>query len=211
VKIVDISLSVSTDIKVWPGSTGFTLTWDDRIDKGHECNNSRIACDTHFGTHIDAPLHFVANGLTVDQIVPELLIGPCQVIYLPGLRSISAETLAPLKLGPHTRRLLLKTDNSNLWMAKEQKFQENYACLTESDARWIVQHGIFLVGIDYLSIGSYNDGVKTHQVLLEANVVVLEGLNLSEADAGDFELICLPLKLAGAEGAPARVVLRKKS
>jgi len=211
VKIVDISLPVSADIPVWPGSTGFALTWVDRIDKGHECNNSRITCDTHIGTHVDAPFHFVANGRTVDQLALELLIGPCQVVYLPGLKNISAETLASLRLAPHTRRLLLKTDNSNFWVAKEPKFQENYACLTESGARWIVQHGISLVGIDYLSIGSYRNGVKTHLVLLEANVVVLEGLNLSEADAGDYELICLPLKLAGAEGAPARAVLKKKT
>ena len=208
-KIVDISLPVSTDIPLWPGSTEFALTWTDRIDKGHESNNSRIACDTHIGTHVDAPFHFVANGLTVDQIAPELLIGPCQVVNMPGLKHINAETLAAIKLAPHTRRLLLKTDNSNLWVAKEKKFQKNYACLTESGAQWIVQQGISLVGIDYLSIGSYSNGVKTHQILLEANVVVLEGLNLSEADAGDYELICLPLKLAGAEGAPARVVLRK--
>jgi len=208
VKIVDISLPLTADMTAWPGSSGFALTWVDQIESGHECNNSRIACDTHIGTHVDAPLHFVNKGRTVDQIPLELLIGPCRVVYLPGLLKIDAETLSSLKLETDTRRLLLKTDNSNLWTAKK-KFEKNFVCLTASGAQWLVQHEISLVGIDYLSIGSYSTGVKTHQVLLEANVVVLEGLNLSEVEAGEYELICLPLKLVGAEGAPARVLLRK--
>ncbi len=208
-KIVDVSLPLTTDIAAWPGSIGFELTWVDRMETGHECNNSRIACDTHIGTHVDAPLHFVNTGRTVDQIPPELLIGPCRVVYLPGLQKIDAETLSSLKLATDTRRLLLKTDNSNLWIANEKKFKKNFVCLTEGGARWLVQRQISLVGIDYLSIGSYSNGVKTHQVLLEANVVVLEGLNLSEVVTGEYELICLPLKLVGAEGAPARVLLRK--
>jgi len=93
--------------------------------------------------------------------------------------------------------------------SKRKKIQKNFVCLTESGARWLVRHGISFVGIDYLSIGSYSHGVKTHQVLLEAGVVVLEGLNLSEAEVGEYELICLPLNLIGAEEAPARVILRK--
>jgi len=211
VKIVDVSLPLATGIPAWPGSTGFALTWVDRMESGHSYNNSRIACDTHIGTHVDAPLHFVKNGRTVDQIPPDLLIGPCQVVYLPGLTKIDAETLASLQLETDTKRLLLKTDNSNLWITKAKRFKKNYVYLTENGAQWIVQRGILLVGIDYLSIGSFSNGVKTHQVLLEANIVVLEGLNLSEAEAGEYELICLPMKLIGAEGAPARVVLRKKT
>jgi len=211
VKIIDVSLPLVTDIPAWPGSTGFELTWVDRMEAGHSCNNSQIACDTHIGTHVDAPLHFVKNGRTVDLIPPDLLIGPCRVVYLPDLAQINAETLRSLQLATDTRRLLLKTDNSILWLAKEKKFQKNYVFLTEDGAQWLVQCGISLVGIDYLSIGSFSDGVKTHQVLLEAGVVILEGLNLSEVKAGEYELICLPLKLTGAEGAPARVVLRKKT
>jgi len=211
VKIVDISLPLTTDISAWPGSTGFELTWVDRMETGHECNNSRIACDTHIGTHVDAPFHFVNTGRTVDQIPLELLIGPCRVVYLPGLPEIDIETLASLQLETDIKRLLLKTDNSNLWITKAKRFKKNYVYLTENGARWLVQRGISLVGIDYLSIGSFSNGVKTHQVLLEANVVVLEGLNLSEVEAGEYELICLPLKLVGAEGAPARVLLRKKA
>ena len=182
-----------------------------RIESGHECNNSRIACDTHIGTHIDAPLHFVNSGRTVDRIPLELLIGPCRVAYLPGQSRIDVETLASLQIAADTKRLLLKTDNSLLWLSEERKFRKNYVCLTEEGAQWLVQRGISLVGIDYLSIGSYGNGVKTHQILLEANVAVLEGLTLSEAEAGEYELICLPLKLVGAEGAPARVVLRTKT
>jgi arylformamidase len=209
VKIVDVSLPLTAEMIAWPGSTGFELTWVDRMETGHECNTSRITCDTHIGTHVDAPLHFITNGRTVDQIPLEILIGPCRVVYFPGLSEIDAETLASLQLETDTKRLLLKTDNSNLWIAKEKKFKKKFVCLTESGARWLVQREISLVGIDYLSIGSYSAGVKTHQVLLEANVVVLEGLNLSEVVAGEYELICLPLNLVGAEGSPARVLIRK--
>jgi arylformamidase len=131
------------------------------------------------------------------------------VVYLQGLSRIDAKTLAALQIDADIRRLLLKTDNSNLWLTKEKKFQEDYVYLTENGARWFVECGISLVGIDYLSIGSYSSGVKTHQILLEANIVVNEGLNLSDVEAAVYELICLPLNLIGAEGAPARVILRK--
>jgi arylformamidase len=210
VKIVDVSLPLETGLAAWPGSTGFSLTWVDRMEDGHECNNSRIACDTHIGTHIDAPLHFVKNGRSVDQIPPDLLIGSCRLVDLSGRTQINAETLASLALTSDTRRLLLKTDNSNLWQAGEKKFRKSFVHLTEDGADWLVRFGISLVGIDYLSIGSYDNGLKTHQILLEANIVILEGLDLSASEAGLYEMICLPLKIIGAEGAPARVVLRKE-
>jgi len=117
VKIVDVSLPLTNDIPAWPGSIGFVLTWVDRMEAGQSCNNSQIACDTHIGTHVDAPLHFVKNGQSVDLIPPDLLIGPCHVVYLPGLTQINAETLTSLQLATDTRRLLLKTHNSNLWLA----------------------------------------------------------------------------------------------
>ena len=166
-------------------------------------------CDSHIGTHLDAPLHFVENGEPVDQISLEHLIGPCQVAYLPGLKEISDRSLAQLRLPKGTKRLLLRTDNSKLWNRNDKKFKEDFACLNSEAARWIVHNGIVLVGIDYLSIGSPEDGVETHKILLKSQVVVLEGLNLSKVNPGIYELICLPLKLTGAEGAPARVVLRK--
>ena len=194
---------------VWPGSPGFSLTWVSRMDRGLSFNSSRMNCDSHIGTHVDAPLHFVENGEPVDQISLEHLIGPCQVAYLPGLKEISDRSLAQLRLPKGTKRLLLRTDNSKLWDKKDKKFKGDFACLDSEAARWIVHHGIVLIGIDYLSIGSYEDGIETHKILLKSQVVVLEGLNLSNVDPGEYELICLPLKLTGAEGAPARVVLRK--
>ncbi|MGD9194350.1 MAG: cyclase family protein [Desulfobacterales bacterium] len=198
-------------IPKWPGSPGFELTWVDRIESGDDCNTSRLACDTHIGTHIDAPLHFVENGRTVDQIPLELLIGHCRVVFLPGITRIDAEMLASLQLADDTKRLLLKTDNSTLWTSQDKVFREHYACLTESGAQWLVQHGISLVGIDYLSIGSYRNGVKTHRILLQADVILLEGLDLSAVEAGEYDLICLPLRLVEAEGAPVRAVLREKT
>jgi arylformamidase len=209
VKIVDVSISLTPDMPVWPGSSGFSLTWVSRMDRGLSFNNSRMNCDSHIGTHVDAPLHFVENGEPVDQISLEHLIGPCQVAYLPGLKEISDRSLAQLRLPKGTKRLLLRTDNSKLWNRNDKKFKEDFACLNSEATRWIVHNGIVLVGIDYLSIGSPEDGVETHKILLKSQVVVLEGLNLSKVNPGIYELICLPLKLTGAEGAPARVVLRK--
>jgi arylformamidase len=211
VKIVDISLPLKTGMAAWPCSPGFEMTWVDRIESGDDCNTSRISCDTHIGTHIDAPLHFVENGQTVDQIPLERLIGPCRVVYLPGLTQIDAQGLDSIELPAGTQRLLLKTDNSNPQLINQKSFQQNFVSLTTGGARWLVEHSISLVGIDYFSIGSYSNGVKTHQVLLEADVVVLEGLNLSKVEAGDYELICLPLRMVGAEGAPVRAVLRKRT
>ena len=195
---------------VWPGSPGFELTWVDRIESGDDCNTSRLACDTHIGTHIDAPLHFVKNGRNADQIPLERLIGPCRVIDLSGFSQIDAKTLDAIEIAADTRRLLFRTDNSNLWLTNQGTFLKNFVCLTAGGARWLIEHGISLVGIDYLSIVSYRNGVKTHRALLQADVVVLEGLDRSSVVAGEYELICLPLRLVGAEGAPVRAVLREK-
>lgn len=194
---------------VWPGSAGFNLAWTNRLDHGDHCNNSSISCDTHVGTHLDAPLHFIRDGSSVDCLPLDILIGPCQVVNFPGKTQITCNDLTPLNLKKNTSRLLLRTDNSNLWDSNRNDFEENFVALTPDAAHWIVKNDIRLVGTDYLSVGSYRDGDKTHQILLEAGVVILEGLNLHGVAPDIYELICLPLKISSAEGAPARAVLRK--
>ncbi len=208
--IIDISLTLSQDLPVWPGSHEFHLSWAKQLSEGDSCNNSRMACDSHTGTHLDAPSHFIGNGVTIDQLPLEILIGPCSVIYLPNIDEITSDDLAKAKIDMESTRLLIRTDNSKLWTIGETDFKEDFCALTPDAAQWIVNQKIYLIGIDYLSIGKYKDGDLTHQLLLGSGLIVLEGLNLSGVTPGKYELICLPLNIKGAEGAPARAVLRKR-
>ncbi|MHB0976062.1 MAG: cyclase family protein [Candidatus Aquicultorales bacterium] len=194
---------------VWPGSPDFELESISSLLKDG-VNGTKLICDSHSGTHVDAPLHFLENGDSVDLLSLELLIGAATVVELPETDAIRATDLESLELDSGVRRLLIKTENSRLWEREERSFTDEYVALTADAAHWVVERGIRLVGIDYLSIGRLKrDGRATHRTLLQAGVVVLEGLNLSQVQPGEYELICLPLKVIGAEGAPARAVLRR--
>ena len=206
-KYIDISVALHPDTPKWPGTPGFRLEWLKRLENGDECNNSRLDSDVHVGTHIDAPLHFVPGGKTVEQLTLDVLIGPAWVAYLPDVEAVTAADLSALALPDGTERLLLRTRNSLLWTADERDFQQYFVALTEDAAYWLVERGVRLVGIDYLSVQRFQDGPAVHQILLGAEVVVVEGLNLAAVEAGQYELICLPLKIMGAEGAPARAIL----
>ena len=208
-KIIDISVPLKTRMSTWPGSAGFKLVWSKTIQGGHNSNNSSILSDSHIGTHIDAPLHFIENGMPVDNISLETLVGPCTVIYLQNIDKICADDLDKAGVLPDTKRLLLRTDNSKLWDGKHQNFNKDYIALDPDAAQWVVDKNIKTIGIDYLSIGRYINGVSTHKILLSAGIIVIEGLNLASVKPGDYELICLPLKVEGAEGAPARAILRQ--
>lgn len=194
---------------IWPDSPGICLHWHKRLDAGDEFNNTRLDCDTHVGTHVDAPSHFLVNGATVEQLSLEVLIGTAIVSYLPKVSEIAASDLENLALPSGIERLLLRTRNSELWKAGVAEFRKDYVALTADAAQWIVDHNISLIGVDYLSVQRYGDSALTHQVLLESGVVILEGLNLADIKPGSYELICLPIRLVGAEGAPARAVLRQ--
>jgi arylformamidase len=207
-KIIDISVPLGPCIPVWPGSPEFVLHRYKRLSAGDVCNNSIFECDVHMGTHVDAPAHFLANGDTVEKLSLEVLIGPAVVSYLPKINTITANDLESLTLSPDTRRLLLRTRNSGLWANQDSGFRKDYVALTPDAAHWMVEKKIALVGIDYLSVAGFDDTVETHRILLQAGIVVLEGLNLDGVEARTYELICLPLKLVGAEGAPVRAVLR---
>jgi arylformamidase len=180
-----------------------------RLEAGDEVNLSRLDCDVHTGTHIDAPRHFLIEGATVDQLPLETLIGEAWVAHVPDAEDVSARTLDDLDLPRQARRLLLRTRNSEWRASGETAFREDYAALTRDAAEWVVHRRIRLVGIDYLSIQRYRDPPDTHRILLRAGVVIVEGLNLAGIPGGRYELICLPLRLVGAEGAPARAALRR--
>jgi arylformamidase len=207
-EVIDISLPLSADLPVWPGSQRFKLEPVHRQDNGDHCNESAYAANIHTGTHIDAPWHFLNDGKLVNELDLTTMIGPALVAHLPGVTEISEEDLTSISLPRETRRLLLRTDNSELWARGIREFQKDFVALTVDAAEWLASSGISLVGIDYLSIQLFAGSDRTHKVLLNSGIVILEGLNLAGVEPGFHELICLPLSISGAEGAPARAILR---
>jgi arylformamidase len=209
--IIDVSLPLSEDLPHWPGDPPFKHWFTERISDGNDANLSKISAGVHSGTHVDAPLHFVEGGSTVERLSLDVLVGPALVVGLLGVEAITADVLDGLGLPEGVMRLLFRTDNSALWDDMAAGFQEDFVALTADAAQWVVDHGIELVGVDYLSVQRFHDGPETHQILLGASVVVIEGLDLRAVTPGPYELICLPLKIVGSEGAPARTVLRSLS
>jgi arylformamidase len=207
-KIIDISIPVNPDLPVWPGDPKIVLKRYRAISEGHASNDSKLACSVHSGTHVDAPLHFIEDGLTVEQLPLDVLIGPAYVADFPEADTITPDSLEALELPRETTRLLIKTRNSALWSDPHHQFNPDFVAINTDAANWVVKRGIRLIGIDYLSIQRYKDPEPlTHRILLEAGVVIVEGLCLQDAQAGHYKLICLPIKLAGSEGAPARAVM----
>jgi len=202
--LIDISVLISENLPAFPGDPAVHL---ERIgEAANPFHLTRLSLGSHCGTHIDAPAHLIREGATVDAIPLEWLVGSCRVVDMRGARNtLSAGILKPLPLAG-VRRLLLRTDNSALW--QQPGFSENYVGLAPDAANYLVELGIRLIGIDYLSIEPPGDRSEVHNILLGAGVVILEGLDLSAAAAGDYELLCLPLKLSGIDGAPCRAVLR---
>lgn len=210
-KIYDISLTISPDLPVWPGDPSIELEQVESMDAGAQANVSRLNTGVHVGTHVDAPHHFLNDGRTIEQLSLEVLIGPCYVTQLPdGVEAITAEALDGMSLPTDAKRILFGTSNSRFWSRGETEFQEDFVAVTGDGAQWLVEHGIQLVGVDYLSVAPFSDSVPTHKVLLQAGVIIIEGLDLSAVPRGFYDLYCLPLKLFGAEGAPARVILIQK-
>jgi arylformamidase len=208
-KYIDISLAISEDSICWPGSPKPRFERRLEIEHGDIATDSNVFFNVHTGTHVDAPSHFVLKGKTVDLLSLDTLIGPAQVVHIPpDVTVVTASELAKMNLADNIYRLLLRTSNSDYWVNDYNSFQKDFVALSPDAAEWIVEKGIRLIGIDYLSIQRYEDGPETHQILLEAGVVIVEGLNLHSIKSGIFELICLPIKLKGLEGAPARVILR---
>ncbi|CAH2029940.1 Metal-dependent hydrolase [Trichlorobacter ammonificans] len=203
---IDISVKLSDRIPAWPGSSGVSITRVRSIERGDATTDSYLSCDVHSGTHLDAPAHIFADGATVDALSLESLIGPATVVEHDALGHITATTLERMVIGSDTKRLLFKTQNSSLWNRKE--FAKDFIGLTADAAEWIVRRKIEVVGIDYLSIEPFGQNLGTHSILLRSGVIILEGLNMSSVTSGQYEMICLPIRLAGAEGAPARAVLK---
>lgn len=206
--IYDISLTISPDLPTWPGDPRPELELYESMEKGALYNVTRLRAGVHLGTHVDAPRHFIRDGRTVEQLPLEVLTGPCYVIQLPdGVEAITSEVLDRTEITSEMKRVLFGTRNSHLWARGEREFQTDFVAVTEDGAEWLVERGVQLVGLDYLSIAPYSETIPTHIVLLKAGVVIVEGLNLSNVMRGFYDLYCLPLKIAGCDGAPARAIL----
>lgn len=203
----DITLTLSSTLPSWPGDTPFELERVQKIELGDTANVSTLKMSVHMGTHVDAPDHFLNNGKTVERLSLSILSGRAYVLHLPDVDLITASILEKAEIPPRTRRILFKTRNSHYWEKQLPGFQTDFVALSPDAAQYLVDRGVKLVGIDYLSIAPYHQGLVTHQILLKAGVVILEGLDLSSVSQGRYSLYCLPLKLAGSDGAPARAIL----
>lgn len=203
----DVTLAITSDMPVWPGDTPPILEQMDSIDAGNTANTSQIKLSVHTGTHVDAPHHFMNDGRTIEGLQLDTLVGRAYVLYLPEADLITAAVLQAAEIPPRTRRLLFKTRNSEYWARDVRQFQTDFVAISPDGAEYLVDRNVKLVGIDYLSVAPFKAGTPTHRILLGAGVVVLEGLNLSKVSQGRYTLHCLPLKIAGSDGAPARVIL----
>ena len=206
-RIYDITVPLSPSLPVYPGDPDVAITPVAQLQWGDAANVSRLVLSSHTGTHLDAPRHFFQAGLAIDGIPPHVLMGPARVCAFPNATThLTADDLRPLDLAG-TQRLLFKTPNSALW--ERTGFQTNYVALTESAAHLLVDLGVQLVGIDYLSVDAFEcQDFPVHRTLLGAGVLILEGLDLRTVPPGEYELLALPLLLQDGDGAPVRAVLR---
>jgi arylformamidase len=205
-KLLDVTVPLDSALPVYPGNTPFTLEPIKRIANGGSSNVSTLHLSAHSGTHVDAPRHFFDDGIGVEALAIELLIGRARVIDVTSRTRIDAADLGGLD--NEDVRVLIRTRNSRLWASPE--FHSDYVGLSEAGARHLVDRGVKVVGVDYLSVEEYKKpGAPAHKALLGAGVIVIEGLNLADVEPGVYEMFCLPLRVVGADGAPARVVLRR--
>lgn len=201
----DVSVPITAGMPVYEGDPPVQISVLSSIARGGIANVSQLVVGAHTGTHVDAPLHFIDGGSAVDEIPFDVLIGPALVVELETSGEISREVLVACDCEGQ-RRVLFKTSNSLLWRALE--FRRDFAYLTADASEYLVEIGVRLVGIDYLSIERFGaTEPRTHRTLLGAGVVILEGLNLSAVKPGRYQLICLPLRIRGGDGSPCRAVL----
>jgi arylformamidase len=205
----DISLTISPRLPVWPGDPPISLERIQKIEDGANSNVTHMDMSVHAGTHVDSPYHFLGAGYeTVEQLSLRVLTGRAYVLNLhDDVSVVNATVLGKADIPPRTRRLLIKTRNSQYWAQNNPDFQTGFVGIDASGAQFLVDRGVKLIGIDYLSISPFHNSRPTHEILLKAGMVIVEGLDLSQVSQGRYTLFCLPLKLAGSDGAPARAIL----
>lgn len=210
-KIYDISLPITDQMVVWPGDPQVTIRQVSSLAEGDSSNLSQIRMSVHTGTHVDAPRHFLQDGKTIGEMPLEKLLGKAVVTELPESVDVISERVLETALDPDlfnaVKKVLFKTRNSKLGLLFQSSFDESYVALDTSGAQYLAQFDLDLIGVDYLSVAAFHDTHLPHQILLQKEVVLLEGIDLAEVPAGVYELTCLPLNLAACEGAPARAIL----
>ena len=207
-KWIDVSVTLQSGMVHWPDNPPVRIERMLDMDKGGVCNVSTISMGSHTGTHMDSPLHFLREGVSLDQMPPEATVGPARVIEIKNPVAIDADELKPHKLKAG-ERILFKTRNSRRdWV--NEPFDEDFIYISQEAARLMARARVRTVGVDYLSVGGFKrDGVETHQILLGQGIWIVEGLNLGKIKPGRYELLCLPIKVAKSDGAPARALVRK--
>ena len=208
-KIYDVTVPLSNDVPVYKGDPKVEITTANSIAKGDAANVSKLCFGAHTATHVDAPNHFIEGARKVNELDLNKLVGKCRVVEIDkSAMAIEAKHVADLE---NAERILFKTRNSDFWNDTTNGFRQDFTYIEPEAAKILVEKGIKLVGIDYLSVEKFgSEDFATHITLLEKEVVIIEGLDLREVPAGDYELMCLPLKIASGtgDGAPARTVLR---
>jgi arylformamidase len=206
---IDVSVPIRSGMVHWPGNPEVRVdTREKATADGGVSRTSALSFGSHTGTHVDAPVHFGVNNQGVDSLSLEALVGPARVVALEATAAVTRADLEPLA-AQRGERLLLKTSNSRRCWSTDD-FVEDYVYVTPDAAKHLVDCGVRTVGVDYLSVGGRKDGVETHRVLLRAGVCILEGLNLSAVAPGPYDLVALPLRIAGGDGSPARAILRRR-
>jgi arylformamidase len=207
--VIDVSLTIGPDMLVWPGDPSVEVVPRKQIAAGDPANVSELRMGTHTGTHVDPPNHFIDGAGGIDSVPLEILVGDAIVADARHLdRPIEVADMEKLGIPEGAQRVLLRTANSELWRQDRVMFPPTYACLTAESARWVVDRGIKLIGVDFLSVEQKGaEGHPTHHTLLENGVVIIEGLNLGDVEPGEYTLMCLPMRIKDGDGGPARAVL----
>lgn len=202
---IDATVPVSDGMLSWPDDPDVQISYSMAISEGGPANVTKLAMSAHTGTHLDAPHHFIDDGAGIDTVPLEAVIGPARLIEIAGAQVTAAE-LAPYDPRPG-ERLLFKTKNSERrWW--EQPFDPDFAHIAPDAAQLLADRGVMTVGVDYLSVGGGDTGAETHLILLGAGIWIIEGLALHGLAAGEYELLALPLRLAGRDGSSCRALLR---
>lgn len=203
----DVSLTISDTLITWPTDPAVSIRKTSVISRGDTWNLSELKFGSHCGTHIDAPYHINENGITVDQIPLDALIGKATVVDIKNKEKIDVEDLKSLAI-KNCERVIFKTINSTYW--KRAEFTKDFVYITKEAADYVAENNVKLIGIDYLSVDQFdNMHADAHHILLKKGVIIIEGLDLNRIEPGNYELIALPLKIRNGDGSPARVVLKR--
>lgn len=206
---IDISVTIKSGMAHWPNDPSVSIRRTKNMGAGDKDNVSFIKMGSHTGTHMDAPLHFIKNGKGLDKMPLDAAIGPARVLAIRDRHRVEAGELKTYSIKPG-ERIIFKTKSSSFW--KTNAFQKDFVYISQEAADYLSGAGVSVVGVDYLSVGGYHkDGAQTHKILLKAGIWVIEGLNLYGIKPGDYDLICLPLKILNSDGAPARAIIRKRA